>query len=533
MLIFNSCALPNASLDRFAQGVFTGLLMNLMSFTFSFLLSLLLSVFLIGCTNGFESQNYADGRRTQSPPAPPLNPNSITCDSLDGVFTSIEDLCIRTAKLTPNKCVELNGETACDGIGPCTACQTADYTPPVNPPIEPPPPVTNPPPPTTPPPPPPTNGNISCSTIPGRFSSAAQICNYSEQIKNTSCVQLNGSTICSGFGPCASCFTDGYVPPPTPPPTPPPGPGPTPSPTPPPAPPPTPPPQPPHPWPTPPPGSPGPGGGHRTQPKPSPEPSHPSAPGPGLGAGQSGKNRRQHPELSASLGRTDGILISLNPPYTENWTLYATLNPKSCFSRNHPLPLPEDSIWLTEGRSFYENFTHYMDSMAPDGIPICYMLTGRGIVESSAWGLRAPENELPPVKNPDDKDGDYLLKASRDRTDGIALTLSPTYQDDFTELYVSPDIEPNVSKDKVLCPQKGDSFSNPPPKLRYIRVMDKFFNGRYYLDSRASYEYDLCYFVVARQSRQVIGRAIGYRLIEDDDSEEFAKKEGLTKKLDK
>ncbi|HPI41097.1 MAG TPA: hypothetical protein PLJ21_09850, partial [Pseudobdellovibrionaceae bacterium] len=151
----------------------------------------------------------------------------------------------------------------------------------------------------------------------------------------------------------------------------------------------------------------------------------------------------------------------------------------------------------------------------------CYILTGRGVVEASAWGYRVPIEEHPeehptPPPSTENQTQDYILSASRTRTDGVSIVVNPPFLEDLSELFVSPDVPPNVPANEELCPQKGQSFSQPPPNLRYLRVMDRYFNGRTFFDSRASLEIDLCYFLVSKRTLQVVSRGIGYRPIAEE-----------------
>ncbi len=60
----------------------------------------------------------------------------------------------------------------------------------------------------------PSGGNISCSSLAGRFSSARQIIDYAGQTGNAgACIFLNGAQIQTGFGPCIDCKKDGWIPP--------------------------------------------------------------------------------------------------------------------------------------------------------------------------------------------------------------------------------------------------------------------------------------------------------------------------------
>src|SRR6185437_585342 len=92
------------------------------------------------------------------------------------------------------------------------------------------------------------------------------------------------------------------------------------------------------------------------------------------------------------------------------------------------------------------------------------------------------------------------MDASKDRADGIEVTLNPPLND-FSDLYATPDQE--------TCPAPGTKFSFTG---RYVQVMPEHFNGRFYLDRKAAIAIDLCYFVISNRTNLVVDNAWGYRL---------------------
>lgn len=215
--------------------------------------------------------------------------------------------------------------------------------------------------------------------------------------------------------------------------------------------------------------------------------------------------------MTASLIRNDGILLHVSPPYTGPAEIFVTMNPDLCFSPGYPTPLPAGAEFLRRslGKWRGEIIESYLDKKAPDGVNFCYMLVGRGLVEASAWGYRTTEY----TGGNDGSRGEVpKLSTSRERIDGIAIQLVPPLTTELTELFVTPDVVPNVLPEKDICPTKNSKFS-PKPDSRWAKVMDHYFNGRYYLDTKAANEIDLCYFLVSKRTGLVVDSSVGYRKV--------------------
>ncbi|MBL7545144.1 MAG: hypothetical protein JNL11_15105 [Bdellovibrionaceae bacterium] len=207
--------------------------------------------------------------------------------------------------------------------------------------------------------------------------------------------------------------------------------------------------------------------------------------------------------MTASLGRNDGIFLTLNKEYAYDWKIYSTLNPQHCFGRNYQLPLPNDVEAIASGDNFNYAFQPFLDTSAPDDVFYCYMFTGRGIVETSAWGYKLNTKTT------------YTMTASRDKEDGILIEMEPPITSELSELFATPDIPPNVASDKNNCPATETIFS-PPADMRYVRVLDHNFSGKQHLDTKASFEIDLCYFLVSKKTNKVMATATGYRILKPE-----------------
>lgn len=105
-------------------------------------------------------------------------------------------------------------------------------------------------------------------------------------------------------------------------------------------------------------------------------------------------NKSEELILTASLGRNDGIFLSLNKEYKYDWKIFTTMNPEYCLSKNYQLPLPDGVEEIASGDSFNYQFQPFLDTSAPEDIFYCYMFTGRGIVEASTWGFRIPKENF-------------------------------------------------------------------------------------------------------------------------------------------
>lgn len=206
-------------------------------------------------------------------------------------------------------------------------------------------------------------------------------------------------------------------------------------------------------------------------------------------------------EFAASRGRFDGIIFSVKPTYNYIGELWVTLSPDLCYAKHTPLPLPAEVAFIRVGipmNIWFPSFDSFFDKDAPEGVDLCYVFTGRGMVEGSAWGQRATTYDVPP---PGIATDEYLMSASKDLKEGVAITITPRLLD-FTDLYVTPDTE--------TCPVLNKPF---PFQGRFVKVMEKAYNGYYHLDKTAAYEADLCYFLISKRTGLVINKAWGYRKI--------------------
>jgi len=215
--------------------------------------------------------------------------------------------------------------------------------------------------------------------------------------------------------------------------------------------------------------------------------------------------------MSLSQIRSDGILLHVTPEYTEPAEVYVTMSPDLCFSPGYPSPMPAgvELLFNTYGTWAGGPLSSYLDTKAPDGVNYCYMLVGRGMVEASGWGYRTTDVQPKPISPSGDKP---KLYTSRDRVDGVEIQMVPPLTTELTDLMATPDVVPNVPPEKDICPQAGTEFA-PKPDSRWAKVMDHFFNGRYYLDTRAAYEIDLCYFLVSKRTGLVVDSSVGYRKV--------------------
>lgn len=208
--------------------------------------------------------------------------------------------------------------------------------------------------------------------------------------------------------------------------------------------------------------------------------------------------KRAGSEFSASQGRTDGVMVSIKPVYHEAWRLIETISADKCYAKGSVEPSGPEIIELNSGDGFAYSFSSFLDVRAPDGVYFCYMLIGRGVVEGMAWGFRVPEHQDQVKEKPVDNG----MVASRDRSNGVEIVLSPPSTADLSTLLVTGD-------DISHCPKANEFFI--PGERRFIEVLSHYFNGKWAFDEAAAYEADLCYVAVSRLTNQVIGSALGFR----------------------